>query len=55
MFTQFEKRGLWDTGTGTRYRELILANGTQRPIEDVVEELLGRPMNSEAYIESLGL
>ena len=55
MFTEFEKNGLKDTETGKRYRELILANGTQRDIDEAVEEFLGRPMNNEAYIKSLGL
>jgi Zn-dependent oligopeptidase len=55
MFTEFEKNGLTDTETGKRYRELILANGTQRDIDEAVEEFLGRPMNNEAYIKSLGL
>jgi len=55
LFTQFEENGLRDTATGKRYRQLILSNGKQRPIEDVVEEFLGRPSNNEAYIRSLGL
>jgi Zn-dependent oligopeptidase len=38
-----------------RYRQLILANGTQRPIDEVVEEFLGRSSNNEAYVRSLGL
>ena len=52
-----EKRaeGLTDAPTGERYRQLILANGTQRDITEVVEEFLGRPSNNEAYIKSLGL
>lgn len=55
MFTAFEKNGLTDTKTGLRYRELILANGTQRDILKAVEEFLGRPSNNKAYIKSLGL
>jgi Zn-dependent oligopeptidase len=55
MFTQFEANGLLDTETGKRYLRLVLANGTQRPILDVVEEFLGREPNNEAYIRSLGL
>ncbi len=55
MFTVFKQNGLTDTETGVRYRNLILANGTQRDIEEAVEEFLGRPMNNEAYIRSLGL
>lgn len=55
MFTEFEKNGLKDTKTGVRYRELILANGTQRDILKAVEEFLGRPSDNKAYIKSLGL
>ena len=55
MFTQFEKNGLLDAGTGIRYRRLILANGTQRPILEAVEAFLGRAPSNEAYIRSLGL
>ncbi len=55
MFTVFKKNGLKDTETGIRYRQLILANGTQRDIKEAVEEFLGRPSNNEAYIKSLGL
>jgi len=55
MFTQFEKNGLLDTKTGIRYRELILANGTQRDIVKAVNEFLGRPSDNKAYIKSLGL
>jgi Zn-dependent oligopeptidase len=55
MFTQFEAHGLRDRETGMRYRQLILANGTQRPIDEVVEEFLGRSSNNEAYVRSLGL
>ncbi len=55
MFTQFKKNGLTDVKTGTRYRELILANGTQRDIIEAVEEFLGRPSDNKAYIKSLGL
>ncbi len=55
MFTVFNQNGLTDTPTGKRYRQLILANGTQRDITEAVEEFLGRPSNNEAYILSLGL
>ncbi len=55
MFTEFKKNGLLDRETGLRFRELILANGTQRDIKEAVEDFLGRPSNNEAYIESLGL
>ncbi|WP_338733401.1 M3 family metallopeptidase [Mangrovimonas cancribranchiae] len=55
MFAVFEKNGLRDQETGVKYRKLILANGSQRDVEEAVEEFLGRPMNNEAYIKSLGL
>jgi Zn-dependent oligopeptidase len=55
MFTVFEKSGLRDPETGLRYRNLILANGSQRDILEAVEEFLGRPSNNDAYIKSLGL
>lgn len=55
MFTEFEKNGLLDKETGMRFRELILANGKQRNTIEAVEEFLGRPVNNEAYIRSLGL
>ena len=55
MFTQFEAKGLRNRSVGKRYRTLILANGSQRPIDEAVAEFLGRPTNSEAYIRSLGL
>ena len=55
MFTIFEEKGLTTTEAGVRYRQLILANGTQRDINEAVEEFLDRPSNNEAYIRSLGL
>jgi len=55
MFTQFEENGLLDPETGKRYRKIILANGTQRPILEAVEEFIGRTPSNEAYIRSLGL
>jgi thimet oligopeptidase len=55
MFTVFEKNGLTDTKTGVKYRELILANGTQKDVVKAVEEFLGRSSNNAAYIKSLGL
>ena len=55
MFTEFEKNGLTDTKTGVRYRELILANGTQSDIVKAVEQFLGRPSDNKAYIKNLGL
>ena len=55
MFTVFEANGLRDQKTGVKYRKLILGNGSQRDVVEVVEEFLGRPSNNQAYIKSLGL
>ena len=55
MFTIFEKNGLTDNATGVRFRDLILANGSQEDAILKVEEFLGRPSNNKAYIKSLGL
>ncbi len=55
MFTLFETNGLRDQATGIKYRKLILANGSQRDVNDAVVEFLGRSSNNEAYIKSLGL
>lgn len=55
LYTVFKEEGLLDTETGKRYRELILKNGSQRDIDEAVEDFLGRPSNNEAYIRSLGL
>lgn len=55
MFTQFEENGLLDQATGKRYRDIILANGSQQDVVTAVETFLGRPSNNKAYIKSLGL
>lgn len=55
MFSIFEQNGLTDLETGLRFRNLILANGSQRDAIEAVEEFLGRKSNNEAYIKSLGL
>ncbi|MEP1094796.1 MAG: M3 family metallopeptidase [Cyclobacteriaceae bacterium] len=55
MFTEFEENGLLDQETGIRYRDIILSNGSQKDVVAAVEEFLGRPMNNDAYVKSLGL
>ena len=55
MFTLFQQNGLLDQESGVRYRQIILANGSQRKIDAAVEEFLGRPSNNQAYVKSLGL
>jgi thimet oligopeptidase len=42
-----------DPVAGRRYRDTILANGSQRPPQQLVREFLGRPSNSNAFFEEL--
>jgi len=38
-----------DAQVGRRYRDIILANGAQRPPEELVREFLGRDFNAQAF------
>jgi len=42
-----------DAAVGRRYRASILANGGQRPPQDLVRQFLGRDSNSEAFFADL--
>lgn len=42
-----------DAAVGRRYRHSVLANGGQRPPQDIVREFLGRDTNSKAFFEYL--
>ncbi len=42
-----------DPAVGLRYRETVLANGGQRPPEELVKEFLGRESNSKAFFDYL--
>lgn len=50
--TAFEKNKL-DPVVGRRYRDIVLANGGQRPPQDLVREFLGRESNSKAFYDDL--
>lgn len=50
--TAFGDRKL-DPTVGRRYRATVLANGSQRPPQQLVREFLGRPSNSQAFYEEL--
>jgi thimet oligopeptidase len=36
-----------------KYRQTVLANGGQRPPQDLVADFLGRPTNSKAFFDYL--
>jgi thimet oligopeptidase len=42
-----------DPVVGRRYRDTILANGSQKPPQDLVREFPGRPSNANALFEDL--
>ena len=42
-----------DAGVGRRYRDIVLANGGQRPPQALVREFLGRDSNNKAFFEDL--
>lgn len=42
-----------DAAVGRRYRESVLANGGQKPPQQLVQEFLGRPFDSRAFFEEL--
>lgn len=53
MFSEFEKNGLGDRATASRYRDLILAPGGTKPAAEMVEDFLKRPYNLDAFAKSL--
>ena len=55
IFTKFEKNGFMDTKTGVEYRKKILAPGGSLDPVDMVKSFLGREMNTDAFMKSLGL
>ena len=55
VFTKFEKNGFMDSKTGTEYRQKILAPGGSLDPDDMVKSFLGREMNTDAFMKSLGL
>jgi thimet oligopeptidase len=42
-----------NAATGRRFRELILARGSEEPARDLVERFLGRPVSSEAFFAEI--
>lgn len=52
LLSAFEK-DIMNRETGRRFRDLILARGGEVPAQKLVEEFLGRPVSSEAFIREL--
>ena len=55
MFSRFEKEGILNKETGMDYRNIILAQGATKDEMEIIEEFLGRPVNQDAFLRSLGL
>lgn len=55
VFTKFEENGFMDTKTGVEYRQKILAPGGSLDPDEMVKSFLGREMNTDAFMKSLGL
>ena len=47
------KGNLMDKSVGKRYRELILARGSERPAAEMVREFLGRDPGTEAFFKEI--
>jgi thimet oligopeptidase len=55
IFTKFETNGFMNPNVGTEYRRKILAPGGSLDPDDMVRNFLGREMNTDAFMKSLGL
>jgi thimet oligopeptidase len=53
MRTAFDGGKRLDPAVGRRYRDIVLANGSQRSPAAIVREFLGRDFNSRAFFEDL--
>jgi thimet oligopeptidase len=47
------KGNLMDSNVGRRYRELILARGSEKPAAEMVREFLGREPSTEAFFQEI--
>jgi thimet oligopeptidase len=50
MFTRFEKEGIRNQDVAKQYRQLVLGSAGSKPAEEFVEQFLGRPFSTDAYI-----
>ncbi len=55
MFSRFEEEGILNKETGIDYRDIILAQGATKDEMQLIEEFLGRKVNQDAFLRSLGL
>ncbi|MEZ5003570.1 MAG: M3 family metallopeptidase [Chitinophagales bacterium] len=55
MFSRFETEGIMNKTTGMDYRNIILGQGATKDEMIMIEEFLGREVNQDAFLRSLGL
>mgnify|MGYP003626091444 CR=1 FL=1 len=53
LLTRFNRAGLRDRATAAAYRNTVLAPGGSKPAMQLIEDFLGRPFSTQAYIEQL--
>jgi len=44
---------IMNEGAGRRFRDLILARGSEEPARNLVETFLGRPVSSDAFFREI--
>ncbi|SMO69373.1 M3 family metallopeptidase [Fodinibius sediminis] len=49
LLTRFDNKNLLNPDVGHRYRKIILERSGTAPMEELIEEFLGRPFNTEAW------
>lgn len=55
FFSEFEKYGIFNSQIGLKYRREILEKGGTEEEETLVQNFLGRPVNNEPFLKSIGL
>jgi thimet oligopeptidase len=53
LFSRFKAEGLRNPQVAADYRNLVLGRGGSRPAAELIEDFLGRPVNADAFKESL--
>lgn len=55
MYSEFEKKGILNSGIGMKYRRDILEQGNMKDPLILIKNFLGREPNNKAFFKSLGL